>query len=171
MNLTGNLISVTFTEEELTKLDEAIKVIETIIADKSSRLSAEERKQFGRIAEQNKLFVNKTKMYMEEYPQYIPPFLDKAEFDRDYQAREIIEKRLMRLERVTDSLSSTKILLDNDNYTNALTFYRNIKFLSKENMPGTEAMADTLSQFFSRTKKKAADEENNLPDAEKKSEQ
>ncbi len=168
MTLIGNLISVTFTKEELKKLDEAIKVIETIIAEKASRLSSEERKQFGRIAEQNKLFVNKTKVYMEEYPQYIPPFLDKEEFDRDYEAREIIEKRLMRLERVTDSLSSTKILLDNDNYTNALTFYRNIKFLSTENMPGTEAMVDTLSSFFSRTKKKTAEVEHNSTNEEKK---
>ncbi len=168
MSTPGNLISVTFTEEELKQLDDAIKVIESIITPKTSRLSPEERKQFGRIAEQNKLFVNKTKVYMEEYPQYVPPFLDKAEFDRDYEARGIIEKRLMRLERITNALESSKILLDNDNYSNALTFYRNIKFLRQENMPGAEAMAETLSSFFSRTKKKSTEEDQMPLDEDKK---
>ncbi len=94
MSVSGNLISVTFTSEEFQQLDEAIRKIEQIIAGKMSNLSQEERKQFGRIAEQNKLFVNKAKSYMEEYPQHVPPFVDKAEFDRDYEARKLIESRL-----------------------------------------------------------------------------
>ncbi len=150
----GNLISVVFTTEELAQLDEAIQKIEQVLVGKTSNLSLEERQQFGRIAEQNKLFVNKAKDYMEEYPQYIPPFIDKPEFDRDFESRQVIEKRLMRLEGITEQLLDTKILLDNDNYTNALTFYRNIRYLSKEDVPGTKGIVKDLSQFFSRTKKK-----------------
>ncbi len=152
MGIAGNLISITFTSEELQQLDSAIQQIEQIISGKTSNLSQEERKQFGRIAEQNKLFVNKAKDYMEEYPQHVPSFLDKVEFDRDYEARKVIESRLIRLEGITEQLSDTKILLDNDNYSNALTFYRNIRFLSKENVPGTTSIAQDLSQFFNRTK-------------------
>ncbi len=154
MTVTGNLISVTFSSEELQELDAAIQTIEQIISGKTSNLSQEERRQFGRIAEQNKLFVNKAKDYMEEYPQYIPAFLDKAEFDRDFEARKLLEKRLIRLEGVAEQLSDTKILLDNDNYSNALTFYRNIRFLSGENVPGTTSIAKDLSQFFPHSKKK-----------------
>ncbi len=154
MAVTGNLISVTFTQEELAKLDEAIQTTEQIIAGKTSNLTNEERQQFGRIAEQNKLFVNKAKDYMEQYPQYVPVFLDKAEFDRDFESRSLIEKRLMRLEGVTEQLSDTKILLDNDNYSNALTFYRNIRFLSGENVAGTTGIASDLSQFFPNSRKK-----------------
>ncbi len=153
MSKKGNLMSVVFTTEELTKLDEAIKTIEETIAGKTRNLTLEERKQFGRIAEQNKLFVNKAKEYMEEYPQHIPPFIDKDEFDKDFASRAIIEKRLIRIEGITEQLSDTKILLDNDNYSNALTFYRNIRFLSKEEVPGTTSIVEDLSQFFSRTKK------------------
>ncbi len=159
MAVTGNLISVTFSSEELTELDGAIQKIEQIIAGKTRNLSQEERRQFGRIAEQNKLFVNKAKTYMEQYPQYVPPFLDKEEFDRDFESRGIIERRLMRLEGVTEQLSDTKILLDNDNYSNALTFYRNIRFLSREDVPGTTNIAKDLSQFFPHSKKKATETE------------
>ncbi len=161
MKTSGNMISLDFTAEELAQFDEALKTLEQILAGKTANLSLDERKQFGRIAEQNKLFVNKAKDYMEEYPQYVPPFLDKAEFDKDFMARSIIEKRLIRLDGLTEQLSDTKILLDNDNYNNALTFYRNIRFLSREDVPGTTNIAEDLSQFFPRTRKKDNSETEN----------
>lgn len=158
-----NLASVTFTAEELQKLDDALQAIEQTLAGKTFHLTQEERRQFGAIAEQNKLFVNKSKELMEQYPQYVPSFLDKAEFDRDYVARQQIENRLIRVGRITEQLSDTKILLDNDNYYNALSFYRNVKFLSGENTPGIKTIYDALKQFFKGGRKKA----NPTPDTEK----
>lgn len=86
---------------------------------------------------------------MEQYAQHIPGFLDKAEFDRDYSARQQVETRLQRLSSITEQLSDTKVLLDHDNYHNSITFYRNIKFLSGENVPGTNVIYDDMKQFFS----------------------
>lgn len=117
-----NLISVAFTEAELTQLDQALSSIEAVLQGKTINLTPEQRQQYGSIAEQNKLFVNKAKGYMEQYPQFVPPFLDKAEYDRDYAARQQLESRMQRLSSVTEQLSDTKILLDFDNYHNSITF-------------------------------------------------
>ncbi len=143
-----NLAQVQFSEEELTRIDKALTDLEAVLSGKMLKLSAEERRQYGSIAEQNKLFVNKSKELMEQYPQYVPTFLDKAEFDRDFQARVILEGRLLRLQHLTEQLTDTKVLLDHDNYSNALTFYRNIKFLNGENIPGIKALYESLKQFF-----------------------
>ncbi len=143
-----NLAQVTFSDEELNRIDQALTELETVFDGKMTKLSAEERQQYGSIAEQNKLFVNKAKELMEQYPQYVPPFLDKVEFDRDYQARTIIERKLLRLQHLTEQLVDTKVLLDHDNYGNALTFYRNLKFLNGENIPGIKALYESLKQFF-----------------------
>lgn len=143
-----NLISVAFTEAELTQLDQAISSIETVLQGKTINLTPEQRQQYGSIAEQNKLFVNKAKSYMEQYPQFVPLFLDKAEYDRDYAARQQLESRMQRLSSVTEQLSDTKILLDFDNYHNSITFYRNMKYLSGENVPGTNVIYDDMKQFF-----------------------
>ncbi len=143
-----NLIQVTFTDEELTKIDSALQSIETVLKGKTVKLSPDERRQYGSIAEQNKLFVNKCKEMMEQYPQHIPSFLDKEEYDRDFVARNQIETRLQRLQSITEQLSDTKVLLDHDNYFNSLTFYRHIKFLSKENIPGIKSIFEALKQFF-----------------------
>ncbi len=153
-----NLIQVTFTDEELTKIDSALQSIETVLKGKTVKLSPDECRQYGSIAEQNKLFVNKCKEMMEQYPQHIPSFLDKEEYDRDFAARNQIEIRLQRLKNLTEQLSDTKVLLDHDNYFNSLTFYRNIKFLSKENIPGIKSIFDGLSQFFKSGKRSSKGE-------------
>ncbi|UQB69544.1 hypothetical protein [Epilithonimonas zeae] len=143
-----NLISVEFSNAELTKLDDAISIIESVLIGKTINLTPEQRQQYGSIAEQNKLFVNKAKGYMEQCPQYVPPFLDKAEYDKDYDARQQMESRMQRLNSLTEQFSDTKILLDFDNYHNSLTFYRNVKYLSSENVPGTNVIYDDMKQFF-----------------------
>ncbi|AYZ13076.1 hypothetical protein EGY05_14545 [Chryseobacterium arthrosphaerae] len=146
-----NLISLSFTTEELSKLDQALQTIGTVLSGKTINLTPEERQQYGSIAEQNKLFVNKVKTYMEQYPQYVPNFLDKAEFDKDYLGREQVEQRFQRMSSLTEQLSDTKVLLDHDNYHNAITFYRNLKFLSGENVPGTNVIYEDMKQFFVTT--------------------
>ena len=143
-----NLISVEFTRAELTQLDDALSTIENVLRGKTINLTPEQRQQYGSIAEQNKLFVNKAKGYMEQYTQYVPPFLDKAEYDKDYDARQQMESRMQRLNSLTEQFSDTKILLDFDNYHNSITFYRNVKFLSGENMPGTTVVYEDMKQFF-----------------------
>lgn len=148
MAVEANLISFQLNGTELRDLDEALNKIQNILSGYTRNLTPEERQQFGRIAKQNKLFVDRAKAYMEEYPQFVPAFIDKAEFDRDYVARELIEGRLRKLISITEQLSDTKILSDNDNYSNALTFYRNIRFLSGEKAPGTTSIWQYLAQFF-----------------------
>lgn len=144
----NNLLSVTFTEAELTQIDNALTAIETVLQGKTIHLTPEQRQTYGRIAEQNKLFVNKAKGYMEQYPQHVPGFIDKAEFDRDYVTRAQLESRFQRLSSVNEQLSDTKILLDHDNYHNSIAFYRNIKYLSGENVPGTTFLYEDMQQFF-----------------------
>jgi len=143
-----NLISIEFTTDELQTLDTALDNIATVLKGKTVNLTPDERQQYGSIAEQNKLFVNKAKTLMEQNVQHIPNFLDKSEFDKDYAARQQIENRLNRLSGLAEQFTDTKIVLDHDNYFNALTFYRNIKFLSGENVPGATTLHKELKQFF-----------------------
>lgn len=150
-----NLISVSFSDSEITELDAALFTISRILLGKAINLTPEERQQYGSIAEQNKLFVNKAKELMELYPQHRPPFLDKDEFDRDYATRVQIEQRVQQLESLTEQFKDTKTALDHDNYFNALTFYRKMRYLSNENVPGTDSIYNAMKQFFIPVNQKA----------------
>ncbi|WP_378180890.1 hypothetical protein [Aquimarina sp. SS2-1] len=155
-----NLISVSFTEEELAQLDQHLLGIRQILNGKTVNLTPDQRRQYGRIANQNKLIVDKAKNYMEQHPDWVPRFVDKAEFDRDYTARQQIENRVQLLENLSTQLIDTKTLLDHDNYNNALSFYRMIRFLAGENEPGAKAVHEDMRVLFNRTGT------NNTPDSE-----
>lgn len=155
-----NLISVNFTEEELTQLDQHLNGIQTILQNKVINLTPDQRKQYGRIANQNKLIVNKAKVYMEQYPQWVPNFIDKEEFDKDYKAREQVEGRAQKLENLSRQLIDTKTLLDHDNYTNALSFYRMVRYLARENEPGAKSVYEDMKTLFQRTTSSSGTTEN-----------
>lgn len=146
-----NLISIEFTEEELTNLDTHLEGIQQILAGKTVNITPEQRRQYGSIGNQNKLIVDKAKTYMEQHPNWIPNFLDKAEFDKDYNARQQIEERTQRLQNLTQQLVDTKTLLDHDNYTNSLSFYRMMRYLSGENEPGSKTVYEDMKVLFSKS--------------------
>ena len=101
---------------------------------------------------------------MEQYPDYVPRYLDKAEFDKDYTAREVLESRMVRLKGITEQVEDTKKLLDFDNYQAALSFYRSIKVLSEEDLPGTTNIVQDLKQFFPRSVKVKKENPNETPE-------
>ncbi len=147
-----NVISVEFTTEEIQKINEAIATIETILRGKTINLTPEERQQYGRIADRNKLLVDKCKTYMEQYATSLPPTLDKAEFDRDYKARTEIEPVIKRLSVVQTMFSDMKTLLDFDNFNAAVSYYRFVKFLASQNAAGMSAVyADLRTHYQHRS--------------------
>ncbi len=155
-----NLISVTLTEDEVQAINEAIASINNVLRDKVVNLSPEERRQYGSIADRNKILVDKCKDYMDKNPETIPNILDKAEFDRDYQTRKQMELPVRSLKRIIEKLEDTKTLLDHDNYQASIAYYRYIKFLSMQNEPGTTTIYKDLKEHY---RKKTTQE--GLPEA------
>jgi hypothetical protein len=153
-----NLISIEFTQEELTNLDAHLDGVQQILAGKTVNLTPEQRRQYGSIGNQNKLIVDKAKNYMEQYPNWIPNFIDKAEFDKDYAARQLIENRTLRLQNLAQQLVDTKTLLDHDNYSNTLSFYRMMRYLAGENEAGAKTVFEDMKVLFSRTGRPANEE-------------
>lgn len=156
-----NLISLSFTEEELTQLQSAIDSINQVLQGKVVNLTPDERSQYGSIADRNKILVDKCKDYMDQDPDTIPRTLDKTEFDADYIARKQVEMPLRDLTRVTEKLMDTKILLDHDNYQAAIAYYRYIKYLASESEPGSTSIYQDLKKHFKSVGSSTAEEETN----------
>lgn len=154
-----NLISIEFTTEELTALDTHLDGIQQVLAGKTVNLTPEQRQQYGSIGNQNKLIVDKAKNYMEQHPNWVPNFIDKTEFDKDYNARQQMEERTQRLQNLTQQLLDTKTLLDHDNYTNTLSFYRMMRYLAGENEPGSKTVYEDMKVLFSRSGRPASTDE------------
>ena len=150
-----NMISVDFSDQELNKIENALNEVLQVLSGKVINLTPEERTQYGSIGDKNKIFVDKCKAYMEQDPTTVPNTLDKHEFDKDYKARQQMEEPLKKLNRITEMLMDTKILLDFDNYNGSLSYYRYVKFLATQNMPGITSIHADLSQHFQSMGKRA----------------
>ena len=164
-----NMISVDFSDQELNKIENALNEVLQVLSGKVINLTPEERKQYGSIADKNKVFVDKCKAYMEQDPATVPNTLNKHEFDKDYKARQQMEEPLRMVLRIAEMLSDTKILLDFDNYNGSISYYRYVKFLATQNTPGITSIYEDLRQHFERAAKGSkAKAQDNKPEAPQK---
>jgi len=146
-----NLNSSHYTAAEKTAAQAALSTLETTLTPKYRNLSAEERKKYGSVNEQNKLIVNKVRDYHNTTPALSSPDVDWDEFQADFESREFIQNIISRLEGMLTSLSNNKILHDYDNYSAALTDYGFSQYKAGTKVSGYENKVTEIAQFFSRT--------------------
>lgn len=137
-----------FTPEEVIAVNDALTALEVALTPKLANLSAEERKQYGSINEQNKLIVNKVKDYYDTQPGLSSPDVDWDEFNSDYDSRTVVRSVLQRMEALHTGINNARILHDWDNYHAALTDYDYAKYKHGTAAPGYETKVNELAQFF-----------------------
>lgn len=143
-----NLISVQFTEEEKTEMAHCITRLEEIMKGKVINLTPEERQQYGRIGEKSEYWIQRVEQWMQHKPEVIPYYLDVDEFKKDMDLRNLLKPLLDRISLLTESMDDTALLLSTDIYNMALAYYRNIKIVSRANVPGTTEIYQDLSTKF-----------------------
>jgi hypothetical protein len=108
-----NLVSITYTDEQLAAADAAITQLETIFANFIS-LTPDERRSLNRMGQQSRPFCENTLLMMDQNPELIPPYLDREEAKRDLLTRSQLVPLLNRLERLAERGSDTEDALGSD---------------------------------------------------------
>ncbi len=129
-------------------MNEALSTIEQVVKGKVINLSPEEKQLYGKIGDNTENWISKVNGYMQQKPELIPFYLNKEEFEKDQKARKDILPVLNRISSVYESLDDTAKLISTDVYNAALTFYRNIKLISQQNVPGTTGIYQDLAAQF-----------------------
>jgi hypothetical protein len=147
-----NLISVSLTEEEQGNIIKALDQMEAILKGKVINLTPEEKQLYGRVGDKTENWIEKVKMWIDQKPDTVPFYLDLPEFRRDLEYRNLMKPYLARLKMLVESMTDTSVLLGQDIYNFALSYYRNIKLVSKANVPGaSEIYADLAKKFPGRS--------------------
>lgn len=144
----SNLISVTFTTDELKQLDAHLLAIETLLQQKGVALTAEQRQEYGRMGNRTENWSQKTQSYMISQPKFTPSFVDAAETERDFAARKALMPRASRVKSIMNQFDDTLLVLGSDIYDSCVAYYRNVKLLAQQNVPGAKAVYDDLSDQF-----------------------
>ncbi|MDR1340346.1 MAG: hypothetical protein LBK58_09895 [Prevotellaceae bacterium] len=143
-----NLVSVSFTEDELARIDRALTEIENIIKDKAVNLTPKQRQLYGRVAYEMEVWVDKTFSYMQQYSQLVPSYIDMEEHAKNISAHRALNPRIARLDGILQSLEDTNRLLGSDLYNNSRSYYRNLREAAKVNAVGASAKYRDLKQQF-----------------------
>jgi hypothetical protein len=153
-----NIIQSQFTATDVTEVDDTITTLKDKLKGKTGILNAEERTRYGSVNEQNKLVVNKAREFRQNSPDLSAPGVDWVEFEKDYQARIFLESWINSLQAMLDSLKSTKIMHDYDNYQDALKDYGYSQYQHGAGEDGYSAKVEEFKQFFTKSTKNTTPE-------------
>jgi hypothetical protein len=154
-----NLISVSFTDDELLRIDNAMSELESVFRSKAVNLTPKQRQQYGRVAYEMEVWVDKVSIYMQQDPQLVPPFIDMTEHTADLTAHRALNPRIDRLNGVLQSMKDTNLLLGSDILLNSQAYYRNLREAAKVNALGASTKyADLKKQFPGHGRKTSSPE-------------
>lgn len=139
-------------EAQKTAIDAGIESIEGIVASVTISFSNEERRRYGSVNEQNKLFVNKVNDFKENQPELKSTDVDWIKFEADYADRTFADTRISRLENVVRMFSDFKIAHDYDNHKMSLKDYEYSQYKLGMEVPGFAEKVAELKQFFPHSK-------------------
>ncbi|MXS71302.1 hypothetical protein GSF70_08730 [Flavobacteriaceae bacterium W22] len=148
-----NLNNTHLNSQQIADAQAAILALENALSAININLTADDRRRYGSINEQNKLFVNKVYDYGKNQPSLAAPEVDWQEFNSDYSSRQVLEGFIARLESLTTRLGNAKILYDYDNFQAALTDYAYTTYKAATSEAGYETKQSDLKQFFAKTSK------------------
>jgi hypothetical protein len=150
-----NLISISFTSEELQQIDSHLTALDGLLKGKCKSLTPDQRKEYGRVGNKTENWIKKVYDYTTTQPELTPAFINKRELNTDYDARQVLMPRLNKLNAINDMVDDTALLIGYDLYQTARSYYKNVKLLADQNVAGAKSVFDDLSaQFPGRPLKK-----------------
>jgi hypothetical protein len=143
-----NSISVTFSESDISDINNAILVLKNTLLLKLKELKPEEKKKYPLMGDKSVAFVQKALEYCNANPELTPKFFDAEEFSRDFKAVETMRGFRAPLEQIVNQLMDTMCLAGSDSYSAALMFYNSVKIARKANVPKSQSIHDELAKKF-----------------------
>jgi hypothetical protein len=108
--------------------------------------------------------------YIDGRPELTPMYINVPELKRDFESRKKLLPVLRQIAFIVESIDDTTVLLGKDIYNYALAYYRHIKLVSRDNVPGTtEVYKDLSAQFPNRKSAVPEDSESSISGGSDKS--
>ena len=146
--------NVKFSEVELTEIQDLINQLEAKLKEKVIQLTAKENKKFGKVGPDKEILVNRIYQDCQNYPTLVPPFVDLKEWGNQKMIRDSFIPAIQKLETIVKEITETNRLVSHDFYQNCMSTYRNCRYLSEENVPGTKMIYNQWSVFFDKSSAK-----------------
>ncbi|MCY1718956.1 hypothetical protein OU798_01295 [Prolixibacteraceae bacterium Z1-6] len=154
--------SFSLTDEDKVQINQALQTLVTVLEPKLMTLTPDERKEMPKMGDKTVAFVEKAVEYGQEYPQYMPAFIDVPEAKIDFDGVKVLRGFFTQLERITNELDDSMTLAGSEAYSASLSIYKVLKNAATMGQPGAEEAVAELANRFPRGKRKVTPEDNQL---------
>jgi len=148
-----NRISLSISDADQTAINQAITALAALLQPMLVALDPEDRKALAKMNDRSIPFVEKVVQYVDSNPEFVPPYVDTAEFKKDFEVFMELREFLRPLLQVVGNLEDTTILSGSDAYEVARAYYKTVQQAVKMNVPNAQAIYDDLKPRFEQNVK------------------
>lgn len=140
-------------EEVLTQVTTKLNEILTLVKPFAVTLTPEERKSMLKMGDKSNSFVEKALEYTRTNPEFVPAYMNVAEFETDFVETKNLIGVMSLATQVSNSIDDTQLAAGSEAYHAALYYYGNVQQSAAVNVPGAKAIYDELKKRFPNTRK------------------
>ncbi len=130
--------------------------METLLAPYIVPLTTEEREQIPKTSDKTIAFVTKTFDYTGTNPEFVPNFMNTAEFKTDVDNYNTLKPLLTQANQLVNNIQDTAMISGSEAFISALQYYNFVKQGEKNNVQNAKAIYEDLAVRFPGTRKKPA---------------
>ena len=149
-----NEFELEFSPEELTEVDGAIKVLETVLLPKLSVLSTKEKQDLLIMGDKSVAFVDKAMEVAKQEKELLKTFIDVEAFEKDVVAIDSLRAFKFKLAQVFSGIEDSYAISGSEAYRTALMVYSLMKNAAHMNHPGAKDKVSELAERFPRGRKR-----------------
>lgn len=142
-----NKISYSIDETKLTKVFDALKVLEENLTGLIV-LTEEERDSLPKFGDKSTGFVEKGLEFGKQRSDLLPTYFSIVEMEKDIKARADLLKILTPLKALLEKITDTYMLTGSESFLAALRIYDILKKADQDGVPGLRFMIDELQKRF-----------------------
>lgn len=147
---TKNQISVEIPATVIAEVNQKLQDCKTLLAPYLQGLTSEERETLFKMGDKTVATVQKVKSYMETNPEFIPNYMDQAEFLKDEAVVTSLNPLGNLANQLTSDIEDTVMLAGSEAIKSALFYYGSTKEAASKGVATAKPIYDDLSQRFVR---------------------
>lgn len=144
----NNNLSITLSEADVKKINDALAVIESVLNPVLITLTKKQISRLPKASDKSLPFIQQALELAEQHPAVAPGYVDLPELKRDLAAWQQVNSVQRRLQPLASNLASTGIKLGSEAYVTALAFYNSAQQAAKRNVSGAQDILDVLEVRF-----------------------
>jgi len=153
----NNIHNQSIPQEVLDQVQAKIEEAIALIRPYSVILTDDQRASVLKVGDAKFTCVNKAFAYTKTSPEFVPSFLNVADFEIDIKDADGHPAIATLIKQLHNYLDDTKLAARSEAYSAALYYYGSVQQAAAVNLPGAKAIYDDLKQYFTGRSSKSAE--------------